>query len=81
MSSMGASCRGICVLESITKVPNSQKYQFGLKRCSWCEVWLDTNDIRCTCCKMILRTKSRNKKKLRVNPNIGKFGDNTSITA
>ena len=60
---MGASCKGICTKEKITKIPNSQKYGFGLKRCSWCEVWLDTEDIRCPCCKMILRTKSRNKKR------------------
>jgi len=60
---MGASCKGICTMHKATKVPNSQKYQFGLKRCSWCEVWLDTEDIRCPCCKMILRTKSRNKKR------------------
>ena len=42
----------------------SMKYQYGLKRCSWCEVWLDTEQIRCPCCKMILRTKSRNKKRV-----------------
>ena len=78
---MGASCKGVCLQKSITKVPNSQKYQFGLKRCSWCEVWLDTDEIRCTCCKMILRTKSRNKKKLRVSQNIEKFGDSAAFTA
>ena len=60
---MGASCKGICIHHKVVKIPNSQKYQFGLKRCSWCEVWLDTPEIRCPCCKMILRTKSRNKKK------------------
>ena len=60
---MGASCKGICAQHKVVKIPNSQKYQFGLKRCSWCEIWLDTPKIRCPCCKMILRTKSRNKKK------------------
>ena len=60
---MGASCKGICTQHQVMKVPNSQKYQFGLKRCSWCEVWLDTEQIRCSGCKMILRTKSRNKKR------------------
>ena len=63
---MGASCKGICLQHKVAKVPNSQKYQFGLKRCSWCEVWLDTESIRCPCCKMILRTKSRNKKKISI---------------
>ena len=61
---MGASCKGICTPHRVVKVPNSQKYQFGLKRCSWCEVWLNTESIRCHCCKMILRTKSRNKKRV-----------------
>ncbi|MBT3592329.1 MAG: hypothetical protein HN504_05620, partial [Candidatus Nitrosopelagicus sp.] len=53
---MGASCKGICTPHRVIKVPNSQKYQSGLKRCSWCEVWLNTESIRCHCCKMILRT-------------------------
>ena len=61
---MGASCKGVCKLSPSIKIPNSYNYQFGLKRCSWCEVWLDTESIRCPCCKMILRTKSRNKKKI-----------------
>ena len=61
---MGASCKGICLKSDVTKVPNSKKYQFGLKRCSWCDVWLDTESVRCPCCKMILRTKSRNKKRV-----------------
>lgn len=46
-----------------TSVPNSKKYAIGLKRCSWCEVFLSTEEIRCPCCRMILRTKSRNKRK------------------
>jgi len=60
---MGASCRGICTQKKVMRIPNSQKYPLGLKRCSWCEVWLNTKAIRCPCCKMILRTKSRNKKR------------------
>tara|TARA_B100000029_G_scaffold101452_2_gene91754 strand:- start:6051 stop:6284 length:234 start_codon:yes stop_codon:yes gene_type:complete len=60
---MGASCKGICLQISHHAIPNAKKYEFGLKRCSWCEVFLSTDDVRCPCCKMILRTKSRNKKK------------------
>ena len=78
---MGASCKGVCVLSKVTKVPNSQKYQFGLIRCSWCEVWLDTNEIRCKCCKMILRTKSRNKKKFLDKSNTDKFGADIAFAA
>ena len=77
---MGASCKGLCVLSNVGKIPNSEKYQFGLKRCSWCEVWLKTNEIRCMCCKMILRTKSRNKKKSTVN-DANKYRNSTSFAA
>ena len=78
---MGASCKGVCIISKITKIPNSQKYQFGLKRCSWCEVWLDTTDIRCKCCKMILRTKSRNKKKSSLKPAEYELGENAASVA
>tara|TARA_B100000029_G_scaffold25416_1_gene25045 strand:+ start:634 stop:840 length:207 start_codon:yes stop_codon:yes gene_type:complete len=63
---MGASCKGICHQLKTSTVPNSQKYEFGLKRCSWCEVWLETDEVRCICCKMILRTKARSKKRRKV---------------
>ena len=78
---MGASCKGVCILNKVTKIPNSQKYQFGLKRCSWCEVWLDTDEVRCKCCKMILRTKSRNKKKPILKSKEYQLGDNAAFAA
>ena len=62
---MGASCKGVCTQHKAMKVPNSLKYKYGLKRCSWCEIWFETDEIRCPCCKMILRTKSRNKRKMK----------------
>ena len=58
---MGASCKGICLKSDVTKVPNSKKYQFGLKRCSWCEIWLKVDETRGSCCRMKLRTKARGK--------------------
>jgi len=77
---MGASCKGICLHMKHKSIPNSKKYQFGLKRCSWCEVFMFTEEIRCPCCKMILRTKSRNKRKNNDSndPN-NKLGSNFSI--
>ena len=60
---MGAACKGICLNLEREKIPNGEKYKSGLKRCSWCDIWLETDDVRCLCCRMILRTKSRNKKK------------------
>ncbi len=78
---MGASCKGICVGTKITNIPNSKKYQFGLKRCTWCEVWVDTREVRCTCCKMILRTRSRNKKKTSSKSNTERFGGTAMAAA
>ena len=78
---MGASCKGICRLSEQIKIPNSHKYEYGLKRCSGCEVWLNTDEIRCKCCKMILRTKSRNKRIHRAK-SIGKnVGENSTALA
>ena len=78
---MGASCKGICRLSETTKVPNSHKYEYGLKRCSWCEVWLNTDEIRCLCCKMILRTKSRNKRAHNAISIEKNFGENSTSLA
>ena len=81
MLGMGASCKGVCRLSETIKIPNSHKYERGLKRSSWCEVWLNTDEVRCLCCKMILRTKSRNRKAYKVK-SIGKnFGDNSASIA
>ena len=65
VNGMGASCKGICFELKSSGIPNSKKYQFGLKRCSWCDVYLATTEVRCPCCRMILRTKARNKTKMR----------------
>ena len=78
---MGASCKGLCRLSETIKIPNSRKYEYGLKRCSWCEVWLNTDEIRCSCCKMILRTKSRNKKAYKFKLLEKNFGDNSASLA
>ena len=59
---MGATCKGICLEFKQDRIPNAKKYQYGLKRCSWCDIWFGTTEIRCPCCKMILRTRARGKK-------------------
>ena len=77
---MGASCKGICLQLKHKSITNAKKYQFGLKRCSWCEVFMSTEEIRCPCCKMILRTKSRNKKKVKSSNNSNNdLGKNFSL--
>ena len=64
---MVQSCKGICVSFKGIPMINSKRYESGQKRCSYCELFLKTPEIRCPCCKTILRTKSRSryKKKIR----------------
>ena len=64
---MGRTCRGICVRYQGQKLPHRLQYIFGHKRCTHCNIFLDTNEIRCPCCKVILRTKPRNRNKIRIN--------------
>jgi len=57
---MGTSCKGICIQFKGEKAPNGVKYSLGHKRCSYCQLFMQTNTIRCPCCSTILRTKPRN---------------------
>ena len=56
---MAASCRGICTRYRVDMVANQPKYRRGLKRCSFCEIFLKTVQVRCPCCRLILRTRPR----------------------
>lgn len=66
------SCQGICAtLPNISKARNrSIKLEdktikadgIFLKKCTVCVIVIKTNDIRCPCCKHILRTKVRGRK-------------------
>ncbi|MGI9567418.1 MAG: hypothetical protein ACR2LL_10465 [Nitrosopumilus sp.] len=58
---MGRRCIGICVRYKSTSISNGLKYKLGQKRCSYCGLFMDTENVRCPCCKVILRTKPRNK--------------------
>lgn len=44
-------------------VPNKIRYEIGQKRCTFCGIFISTCDARCICCRAVLRTKPRNKKK------------------
>lgn len=59
LTEMAASCRGICAYIQGMPMTNGQRYKSGQKRCTFCSLFLDTSEIRCPCCKTILRTKSR----------------------
>ncbi|MGI9566657.1 MAG: hypothetical protein ACR2LL_06550 [Nitrosopumilus sp.] len=60
---MGRSCRGYCIDYVCQGIPNGIKYEY-CKRCTFCGLFLKTEQVRCPCCKVILRTKPRNKRKL-----------------
>lgn len=59
---MGRSCRGICETMKAVPVPNGMRYEMGHKRCSFCGLFFSIPDIRCPCCKAVLRTKPRGKR-------------------
>ncbi len=58
---MGRTCRGICIYSKGDSISNGKRYASGQKRCTYCSLFLKTYDIRCPCCKTILRTKPRSK--------------------
>jgi len=56
-------CKGICINYKHTALHNGIKYESGLKRCTECQIFMNVEGIRCPCCSVKLRTKSRNKKR------------------
>lgn len=60
---MGRTCKGICILHQAEPTPNKVRYDMGQKRCTYCGIFILTEKIRCLCCKTILRTKPRGKKR------------------
>ena len=42
---------------------NKIRYEIGQKRCTFCGIFLSINEARCICCKAVLRTKARGKKR------------------
>jgi len=60
---VGRTCRGICLRHKAGPAPNKIRYEIGQKRCTFCGIFLKVDDSRCMCCKAVLRTKARGKKK------------------
>ena len=52
-------CNGICESLEAHKVTTSKKYQNGQKRCSVCYIFIETDNLRCPCCGVKLRTRPR----------------------
>lgn len=59
---LGRTCKGICEMHKAEPIPNRFRYELGQKRCTFCGLFFATSDIRCPCCKAVLRTKPRGKK-------------------
>lgn len=58
---------------------NKIRYDIGQKRCTFCGLFLKVEDVRCICCKAVLRTKPRSgqkqKKKIELISNMEIFID------
>ena len=63
MWQLGRTCRNVCKRHQADPVPNKIRYEIGQKRCTFCGIFLNSQDVRCICCKAVLRTKPRSKKK------------------
>ena len=62
---MAFCCTGVCVSLKSTRVTTSKKYERGQKRCTLCDIFMETMKLRCPCCNAKLRTKARSNKKRR----------------
>lgn len=60
--SLGRTCKGICLMLKAEPAPNRVRYELGQKRCTFCGLFFDIPEIRCPCCKAVLRTKPRGKR-------------------
>lgn len=58
---MGQTCIGLCERLKSPPARNNARYKLGQKRCSLCAHYFSTEEVRCPCCKTILRSKSRNR--------------------
>ena len=59
---MGQTCTGICERLKSESISNNLRYGSGHKWCSLCELFIETKDYVCKCCKTRLRSKPRSKK-------------------
>jgi hypothetical protein len=59
---MGRTCRGLCLVHKADAVSNKIRYKIGQKRCTFCGIFLSVDDVRCICCRAVLRTSARGKK-------------------
>ncbi|HXG74739.1 MAG TPA: hypothetical protein VNK44_07975 [Candidatus Nitrosotenuis sp.] len=53
------ACRGICERVRFDK----RRYAYGVKRCTYCDVYIQYQDSFCPCCGRKLRSKRKSKYK------------------
>jgi len=55
------ACIGICPKYKAPKPKSGGRYGNGQKRCIACEIFIETDELCCPCCKYKLRTRPRSK--------------------
>ncbi|PBO84893.1 MAG: hypothetical protein COA77_07330 [Thaumarchaeota archaeon] len=58
-------CNGLCERLKVTSTRNGLRYKLGQKRCSLCAQFFSTTEISCPCCKTRLRSKPKNRNRVR----------------
>ena len=63
---MTNSCKGVCRRSRVVTPITRPRYECGQKFCSICEVFFETESLRCPCCKTKLRTRPRSRRRVNV---------------
>lgn len=66
---MSSECKGVC--DSNNESQLKLGYKNGQKYCKKCQIYFLTKEIRCYCCKNVLRSKKKHNK----TTNKMKFGE------
>jgi hypothetical protein len=69
---MPPQCKGKCV-NIKHGYSNDGLYSKGYGRCNVCDKFIYTQDLRCFCCKMVLRRNSRMGKYRKRLDNVGRY--------
>lgn len=56
---MCPACKGICESFKASSISYKFRYDQGQKRCTFCDIFIEFNGIRCPCCGCPLRIKAR----------------------
>ena len=55
-------CKGLCESYKLTSFKSTKRYEENQKRCSKCDVYIVSSDVRCPCCRCKLRITPRENK-------------------